>query len=90
MIQITQQLTGFAKKINTVADTVEIIEWARTAPGMSFTVAAQANSDEVHMQFEGISVATVRPEFGKWLVFNGVQAEVLDDEEYAAKGYTEA
>ena len=88
MLQITQQLTGFAKKINTLADTNEIMEWARDADGMSFTVAAQAHGG-IRMQFEGVSVATVYPEFGKWLVFNGIQAEVLTDEEYAEKGYVE-
>lgn len=88
MLQITQQLTGFAKKINTLADANEIMEWARDADGMSFTVAAQAHGG-IRMQFEGVSVATVYPEFGKWLVFNGIQAEVLTDEEYAEKGYVE-
>ena len=90
MIQITQQLTGFAKKLETLTDTNEVMEWARTTPGMSFTIAAQANGDEIRMQFEGTNIATVYPEFGKWLVFNGVQAEVLDDEEYSDRGYAEA
>ena len=90
MIQITQQLTGFAKRIESLSDTNELMEWARSTPGMSFTIAAQANSDEIRMQFEGVTVATVYPEFGKWLVFNGLIAEVLDDEEYSARGYAEA
>lgn len=81
MIQITQQLTGFAKKISTILDTVEVLEWASSTPGMSFTVAAQANSEEIRMQFEGTTVATVCPKFGEWLVFDGVSAECISDAE---------
>lgn len=88
MIEITRQLTGFAKKLATVGDAVELLDWAREQPGMAFAIAARADGS-LHMQFEGVTVSTVYPELGQWLVFDGVTAEVIDDEQAQARGYVE-
>ncbi|AHZ95587.1 hypothetical protein SEA_THYATIRA_26 [Mycobacterium phage Thyatira] len=85
MLEIRKQLVGFAKKIDSLSDACEVLEWARGQDGMAFTVVARADG-AVHMQFEGVTVATVHPEFGKWLVFDGIKAEVLSDAEFDREG----
>lgn len=88
MIEITRKMTGMAKKIETLADAIEVIEWAQqpSQSGLAFTVAAQANGT-LRMQAEGVSVDTVYLELGQWLVFDGVSFSALTDDEFKAAGY---
>ncbi|WP_396909522.1 hypothetical protein [Mycolicibacterium sp.] len=87
MIEITRQITGMAKKIDTVEDAIEVIEWAQGQPGIAFTLAARADG-ALHMQAEGVSVETVYPTLGQWLVFDGARFLALSDGDYVAAGYT--
>lgn len=86
MIEFTRKLTGMAKKLDGLTDAVEVIDWARAQDGIAFTVAARADGSLL-MQAEGVEIATVYPQLGQWLVFDGAKFEALSDEEFTARGY---
>ena len=88
MIEVTRQLSGIAKKLDTLADAVEVVEWAQQQPGIAFTIAARADGTLL-IQAEGESIATVYPELGQWLVFDGEKFEALSQEDFDARGYAQ-
>ena len=45
MIEITRQMTGMAKKVNSIADTVDLLEWARETEGIACTVVARVDGE---------------------------------------------
>lgn len=87
MIEITRQLTGLAKKITTIADTIEVLEWARAQEGLYCTVAAQTGGTWL-IEVGGVTVSSVQVELGQWVVFDGERFYALTQEEFDAKGYT--
>jgi hypothetical protein len=87
MIEITRQMTGMAKKVNTIADTLDLINWAHDNPGYSCTVVAQVDGN-YHIEMGGLSVDSVVIQLGQWVVFDGSHFQVMSQEDFDAKGYS--
>lgn len=86
MIEITRQMTGMAKKVNSIADTVDLLEWARENEGFSCTVVARVDGD-YHVELGGTNTDSVICEMGNWVIFDSGQFLVLTQEEFEQKGY---
>lgn len=86
MIEITRQVTGLAKKIEQVADVVDVLQWVIDRPGLYCVVSAGTDNNWL-IEVGGLEVQSIRVELGQWVVFDGDRFSALTDEEFAAKGY---
>lgn len=86
MIEITRQMTGMAKKVNSIADTVDLLEWARETEGISCTVVARVDG-EYYVELGGTSTGSVICEMGNWIIFDNNRFIVLTQEEFEQGGY---
>ena len=88
MAEITQTLTVQVWRIGTPADQfgewAELVQWCADTPGMSCTMTAKADGG-VHIQVEGRDYATVYPELGTYVTFNGYAFAVLSLDQYRAQ-----
>lgn len=87
MIEITRQVTGLAKKIDTIGDAVEIVEWANEIEDIYCTVSARADGT-LTIELGGVNVESVAVQLGQWLVFDGERFSALSQEQFEAKGYS--
>ena len=87
MIDITRQVTGIAKKLNSLADVAEILTWILGQQNLYCSVAAGMNN-KLNIECGGLDIASVYPEIGQWLVFDGEKFSALTQEEFDARGYT--
>lgn len=87
MIEITRQMTGMAKKVQVIADTIDLLEWAHDHPDYSCTVVARVDGN-YHIEMGGTNVDSVVCEMGNWVIFDGDRFSVLTQEEFDAKGYS--
>lgn len=86
MIEITRQVTGLAKKIETIADATEVIEWANDIDGIYCTVSARADG-VLRIELGGVEVDSVEVQLGQWIFYDGERFSALTQEEFDAKGY---
>ena len=87
MIEITRQMTGMAKKVNTIADTLDLLEWAHENDGYSCTVVARVDGN-YHVLMGGTDTDSVVCEMGNWVVFDSGRFQVLTQDEFEQRGYT--
>jgi hypothetical protein len=87
MIDITRQVTGIAKKLDTLADLADILTWIMGQQNLYCSVAAHMDN-KLSIECGGVDLASVFPEIGQWLVFDGEKFSALTQEEFDARGYT--
>lgn len=86
MIEITRQFTGLAKKLQTISDVVEVLQWAIDHQGLYCTVSARTDGTWL-IELGGVDTASVYPSLGEWVVYDGDNFFALTDEAFTAKGY---
>ena len=87
MIDITRQVTGIAKKLEGVADVAEILTWVLQQQNLYCSVSAHMDN-KLSIECGGLDIASVFPEIGQWVVFDGEKFSALTQEEFDARGYT--
>jgi len=87
MIDITRQVTGIAKKLDSLADLTDILTWVLGQQNLYCTVAARMDN-KLSIECGGVDVSSVYPEIGQWVVFDGERFSALSQEEFDARGYT--
>ncbi len=83
MIEIVRQVTSLAKRIVTVSDTVEVLEWVLEQPGLYCCVSARTDNQWL-IEVGGLEVQSVRVELGEWIVFDGDRFSTYSDEDFTA------
>lgn len=86
MIEITRQFTGLAKKIDAIADVLDILQWAIDQDGLYCTLAARPDGTWL-IEVGGVEVSSVYIELGQWVVFDGDRFSALSQQEFEDKGY---
>jgi len=88
MIEITRQLSGLAKKVETLTDVIEVMQWVLDLDDLYCTASARTDGT-VFMEVGGVEVQSVEVQLGQWVIFDGVRFSALTQEEFEAQGYSE-
>ena len=81
MIEIVRQVTSLAKRIVTISDTVDVLEWVLDRPGLYCSVAARTDN-ELLIEVGGIEVQSIQVQLGQWVVFDGERFSAYSDEDF--------
>jgi hypothetical protein len=88
MIELTMQVTGIAKKLDSIADIADILSWVLDKDNLYCSVSSRLDGT-ILVECGGTDVASVYPEIGNWIIFNGTKFLTLTQEEFDASGYSE-
>ena len=83
MIEIVRQVTSLAKRIVTISDTVDVLEWVLEQPGLYCSVAARTDNGLL-IEVGGLEVQSIQVQLGEWVVFDGDRFSAYSDEDFNA------
>jgi hypothetical protein len=89
MIELTMQVTGIAKKLDSISDIADILSWVLDKDNLYCSVSSRLDGTLL-VECGGTDVASVYPELGKWIIFDGTKFLTLTQEEFNASGYSES
>ena len=78
-----RQVTSLAKRIVTISDTVDVLEWVLDRPGLYCSVSARTDNEWL-IEVGGLEVQSIQVQLGQWIVFDGERFSAYSDEDFNA------